>query len=81
MKSLAPSYLQPYLLSDNERTYNTGSIKWLQLGSNPQPLSTLISTQNPDSLSNAYVTWQEHIVTCTVQMSTHNTAQLFDQFG
>ena len=29
----------------------------------------------------AYVTWQEHTVKCTVQMSTQNTAQSFGQFG
>ena len=27
------------------------------------------------------MTWQEHTVKCTVQISTQNTAQLFGQFG
>ena len=30
---------------------------------------------------NADVTWQEHTVKCTVQISTQNTAQSFGQFG
>ena len=30
-----------------------------------------------DSLWNAYVTWQEHTLKCTIQISTHNTAQSF----
>ena len=30
---------------------------------------------------NMYVTWQEHTVKCTIQISTHNTAQSFGQFG
>ena len=34
-----------------------------------------------DSLWNAYVTWQEHTVKCTVQISTHKTARSFGQFG
>ena len=34
-----------------------------------------------DWLLNAYVTWQEHTVKCTVQMTTHRTAQSFGQFG
>ena len=33
------------------------------------------------SLWNAYVTWQEHTVKCTVQVSTQNTAQSFGRFG
>ena len=33
-----------------------------------------------DSLWNVYMTWQEHIVKCTVQKSTHNNDQLFAQF-
>ena len=33
------------------------------------------------SLWNAYVTWQEHTVKCTAQISTQNTAQSFGQFG
>ena len=32
-----------------------------------------------DSLWEAYVTWQEHTVKCTVQVSTHNTAQSFNK--
>ena len=32
-------------------------------------------------LWNAYVTWWEHTVKSTVQISTHNTAQSFGQFG
>ena len=38
---------------------------------------TFIQLQNMDSLWNAYVTWQEHTVNCTVQISTQNTAQSF----
>ena len=34
-----------------------------------------------DSLWNVYVTWKEHAVKCTVQISSHNTVQSFDQFG
>ena len=30
---------------------------------------------------NAYVTWQEHTVKCTVQITTHNSSQSFGQFG
>ena len=33
------------------------------------------------NVRNAYVTWQEHTVKCTVQISTQNTAQSFGQFG
>ena len=29
---------------------------------------------------NAYMTWQEYTVNCTVEISTHNTAQSFSQF-
>ena len=43
--------------------------------------STLTFRQSVDSLWNAYVTWQECTVKCTVHISTHNTAQSFDQFG
>ena len=39
------------------------------------------ATIGVDSLLNAYVTWQEHIVKCTVQISTHNSARSFGQFG
>ena len=35
---------------------------------------TFRQLQSVDSLWNAYVTWQEHTVKCTVQISTHNTA-------
>ena len=31
-------------------------------------------------MTNAYVTWQEHTVKRTVQISTHNIAQSFGQF-
>ena len=31
--------------------------------------------------NNAYVTWQEHTVKCTIQISAHNTAQSFGQCG
>ena len=30
---------------------------------------------------NAYMTWQEHTVKCTVQISTQNRAQSFGHFG
>ena len=36
---------------------------------------------NVDWLLNAYVTWQEQTVKCTVQMITHRTAHSFGQFG
>ena len=42
---------------------------------------TFRQLQSMDSLWNAYVTWQEHTVKCTVQISTQSTAQSFSQFG
>ena len=37
--------------------------------------------ESVDSLWNACMTWPEHIVKCIVQISTHNTAKSFGQFG
>ena len=37
--------------------------------------------QSVDSLWNAYVTWREHTVICTAQVSTQNRAESFGQFG
>ena len=42
---------------------------------------TFRQLQSVDSLWKVYVTWQEHTVKCTIQISTHNTAQSFDQIG
>ena len=38
---------------------------------------TFSQLQCVDSLWNAYVTWQEHIVKCTVQTNTRNLSQSF----
>ena len=45
--------------------------------------SSLIFRQpySVDSPWSTYVTWQEYSVKCTVQISTHNSGQSFDQFG
>ena len=41
---------------------------------------TFRKLKSVDSLWSTYVTWQEHTVKCTVEISTQNTAQSFGQF-
>ena len=42
---------------------------------------TFRQLQSVDSLWIVYVTWQEHTVKCTVQISTHNTTQSFKKMA
>ena len=63
---------------------------WDQLQSLQLQIWCLLWARNPltlrylysaDSLWNAYLTWQEHTIKCTVQINTKKTAQSFGHFG
>ena len=65
------------------RTYLYGAFDcmFLSLFSCLNVKELLARKRRVDSLWNAYVTWYRHTDKCTVQISSHDTAKSFGQFG